>query len=645
MEIKRFCGLGMLVLSSCLFVSCVDEKYDLNDVDMTLGTSSDLTLPTSSTGEIILKNIVDLENDGVVQAIDGEYFLIEDGSADVPNVTVDPITVTSPSLDGFKAFVSVDKLVSNSRTDINRVTNAGMPLDQTYLYTIKEEDKAHYKIDVSSGIISEDIVSLTSVDFVDGTTLDAQIKITFDKEHAFINKVHLDDLKVTIPMGLHVAHAEFRHWTEIDGKVVLKDEEAKVIDNDKGEIIFTYKDVNTVVDENHAIDVLITFDKAITGNDGFVFANNKVSLNGIFKLDGTFRLETSDFDESALTDEQKTAIYQSGSYDVIRPDMIGFDGGASFNKDIVVKSFAGKIISNVGDVAPIKLDNMPDFINDPETCLDLANPAFFVEVNNTLPADASTSVTLTSKYLDGTASVSKSTGIFVLPANKHVVFCLANNPEQAVIPEQFTSLERINITIENLSELLLKVPNEIRVDVSDVTMETDNMPIPIDVPKEYSIGVNYKVYTPLEFGPSFKLVYQGTEEGIAEDLEDINKMDTKAVRIDANVVTDFPLDLTLSVDALSRDNVSLKGKIIDVDDVHVYAHKEGAGPTSTQPVSLTILPKKGHTIRELLEQMDKLHYRAVAEAKGTEGKLKENASIKLTDIKITLLGGVSYDAN
>ena len=57
MEIKRFCGLGMLVLSSCLFVSCVDEKYDLNDVDMTLGTSSDLTLPTSSTGEIILKNI------------------------------------------------------------------------------------------------------------------------------------------------------------------------------------------------------------------------------------------------------------------------------------------------------------------------------------------------------------------------------------------------------------------------------------------------------------------------------------------------------------------------------------------------------------------------------------------------------------
>lgn len=324
--------------------------------------------------------------------------------------------------------------------------------------------------------------------------------------------------------------------------------------------------------------------------------------------------------------------------------MIGFDGAASFNKDIVVKSFAGKIISNVGDVATIKLDNMPDFINDPETCLDLANPAFFVEVNNTLPADASTSVTLTSKYLDGTASVSKSTGIFVLPANKHVVFCLANNPEQAVIPGQFTSLERINITIENLSELLLKVPDEIRVDVSDVTMETDNMPIPIDVPKEYSIGVNYKVYTPLEFGPSFKLVYQGTEEGIAEDLEDINKMDTKAVRIDANVVTDFPLNLTLSVDALSRDNVSLRGRIIDVDDVQIYAHK-GAEPTSTQPVSLTILPKKGHTIRELLEQMDKFHYRAVAEAKGTEGKLKENASIKLTDIKITLLGGVSYDAN
>jgi hypothetical protein len=46
----------------------------------------------------------------------------------------------------------------------------------------------------------------------------------------------------------------------------------------------------------------------------------------------------------------------------------------------------------------------------------------------------------------------------------------------------------------------------------------------------------------------------------------------------------------------------------------------------------------------MLGRLDKFHYRAVAEADG-EGTLKEDASIKLEDIKITLVGGISYDAN
>ena len=52
----------------------------------------------------------------------------------------------------------------------------------------------------------------------------------------------------------------------------------------------------------------------------------------------------------------------------------------------------------------------------------------------------------------------------------------------------------------------------------------------------------------------------------------------------------------------------------------------------------------GHTIQEALEVMDKFHYRAVADAENG-GVLSEDAYLKLTDIKITLLGGITYDAN
>lgn len=80
-----------------------------------------------------------------------------------------------------------------------------------------------------------------------------------------------------------------------------------------------------------------------------------------------------------------------------------------------------------------------------------------------------------------------------------------------------------------------------------------------------------------------------------------------------------------------------------MSDIVIEAHK-GPDATSSQPISIEIIPLQGHTIGEMLGRLDKFHYRAVAEADG-EGTLKEDASIKLEDIKITLVGGISYDAN
>ena len=202
----------------------------------------------------------------------------------------------------------------------------------------------------------------------------------------------------------------------------------------------------------------------------------------------------------------------------------------------------------------------------------------------------------------------------LIPANKEVVFCLACDPATAVVPTEFASLHKIDVKIDSLNKLLMKLPEEILVEVADVTIETGNMPTPTGKSDVYKVGVDYKVYTPLEFGEKFMLVYQGTEEGLSDDLADLDKLDTKEVRIEAKAVTDFPLNLTLSVDAQDRYSNSLKGVA-------------------------------GHTIGELLQRLDKFHYRAVADAEGAEGKLVENSFLKLKDIRITLVGGISYDAN
>lgn len=643
---KRIFRIWLPLLLSGIFISCIDDKYDLDNIDMTIGTSGDeLKLPTSSTGEIILKNI--MEEGGIVQVVDGEYFLIEKGEADVPKITIEPISIKKPVLEGFNTTVNFDELVKNQSSKIKRRSIPGfdqIPSD-SYRYTIKN-GQASLKLteNISSGKITEDVVSIKAVRFADEIIIDTKIEIYFDSEHTFIDKVHLEGLKVTLPRGLDITEAKYIHCTEKEGERAQHVEKLSkgIIEEAKksGILSLTDENDNTIIGKDHEIHVRIAFDGASIGNENsFQFVENEVKLNGSFKIDGTIRLETNDFNLEKLTEKQLENIITSGSFEAIRPDFIKFNGTAEFNKDIVIKSFAGEI--EVGEISPIVLDNMPDFLNDPEVCLDLKNPAFFVVVKNEIPAKAKTKITLMSVYKDETSPVRKEAELEI-PASDDVLFCLATDPEKAITPmdEDYTNLRRIDVRIDDLGELLRKLPKEINVDLAE--MKVDNMPIPTGTAEDYNVDVKYKIYTPLEYGNKTKLVYQGTEEGLSEDLADVNTLDTKEVRIDAKAVTNFPMDLTLSVDALDRNNVSMKGKIIEVDDIKINAHN--GKDFSVQPISLTIKPMKGHTISEMLQRLDKFHYRAVAEAVG-EGKLMENVSIKLTDINITLKGGISYDAN
>lgn len=666
----NFLRISAFALVACLLSSCVDEKYDLNNVDLTVGTTGDLTLPTSSTDSIILKNLMDLEDDGIVQIINGEYYIVEDGKADVPKIELNDISIASPSLTNIETSIDANDIANNARVfdasseEMISISLFGYDIqipNMTYEYTIKEKDKAYYNIDVTSSEVPSEVVRLDKVVFVDETTLDADIQVYFDEDHSFINKVHLDNLKVTLPKGLHVSKAVFRHWTEIDGQVVHEDVEVpeEDIDNDKGTIQLTKKDKNTIVGRedknhhghedhgNHKIDVLITFDQAITGNEGFTFENGKVGLEGLFKIDGTFRLEAKDFKLTEQTIPWALAyeLIDKRSFDVIRPSNIDFKGGAAFVNskgepiDIKVKSVSGQVKSDIGDIAPIVLNDMPDFLNDPAVTLDLANPAIFVEVNNPLPAQAKTTITLTSVYDDDdkkdetrVADIEIKTG--------HKVYCLAEDPASANVPSDYSELDVVPVQIADLGGLLWKLPKEINVELDDVVMDIDNLEVK---PEPYELSLSYKVYTPMEFGESFMLVYQGTEEGLSADLSDINKVNTKGISIKANAVTNLPLNLTLTLDAMDSNNNSLKD-IFYVNELVIPSHNGAADATSKHPIELTLTAKEGYSISNLLSRLDKIKYRAVAEAKD-KGKLTEKAMIKLEDITITLLGGISYDAN
>ena len=72
---KRQIGTAVLLASltanGFLMTGCTNSDYDFNNVDKTMGFGGDLTLPTSSTMNIPLKDILKLKEDGCVSKEDG----------------------------------------------------------------------------------------------------------------------------------------------------------------------------------------------------------------------------------------------------------------------------------------------------------------------------------------------------------------------------------------------------------------------------------------------------------------------------------------------------------------------------------------------------------------------------------------------
>ena len=78
--------LACLLLSPLAFTSCTDDHYDLNEVDSTSGVGSDgLRLPTSSTDEIQLSDVLELNESDVVKIQEnGDYMFEQDGGDVTP---------------------------------------------------------------------------------------------------------------------------------------------------------------------------------------------------------------------------------------------------------------------------------------------------------------------------------------------------------------------------------------------------------------------------------------------------------------------------------------------------------------------------------------------------------------------------------
>lgn len=96
--------LGIGCISAIGFTACVDDSYDLNNVDMTVTVGGNLTLPASNTDVITLKKIFDLDDNSIIQADEnGNYSLIKSGNPTHTTVQVSPVNIDGSDIQIEKA--------------------------------------------------------------------------------------------------------------------------------------------------------------------------------------------------------------------------------------------------------------------------------------------------------------------------------------------------------------------------------------------------------------------------------------------------------------------------------------------------------------------------------------------------------------
>lgn len=93
---KKLSLFTFAILSIGSFTGCIDNDYDLDGVDMTIGIGNgEFLLPSCSTDSIRLSEVLELnESETVVEKNNGDYYYLQDGNNVSPTHTKVDIEVS-----------------------------------------------------------------------------------------------------------------------------------------------------------------------------------------------------------------------------------------------------------------------------------------------------------------------------------------------------------------------------------------------------------------------------------------------------------------------------------------------------------------------------------------------------------------------
>lgn len=577
--------------SPMILTGCVDDNYDLSDIDTTSEIKiNNLAIPVNL-DPITLDNIFNLEEGDKIKKVtlNGETFYAVEQTGTFKS---DPVRINS--------FEASPEPLSPSRTSLNL---------KNLLPARKKAPGINFSYELSAPVTknfeyhASDIDdAIHSLDYIDIKDLTFTISISID-EHSSFNKIELNNLVVDVPKGLQIvkispANATYNAST---GKLTLSSLDVL---NGKAAIAITTNGIDL-----KANDVFINYN-----NHTLNFKSN-LNLN---KMEASTQINLS---------EPPTKINLTVDYSLSHLEATSVTG-------MIQYSLEGKDLT----IDPIELNDLPDFLKDKRTDLILYNPQIFLDITNPVgdanlnyrsgmqilakrPGLPTTNITLDSFEVDHSLGYG--------PYN----YCLSPIAPTNVPAEYANGLN--HVAFVGLSDLLSGEGLPRTLDLKLLNPE-----IYLQQANRFRLGRSlepmkgsYKFLAPLALKGDAEsgsvIVYSEKKTGWFDD--DLSDLLIQHLEINALVTSTIPFDATLTGSPLDGEG-------------NVITYKDASGNIVPVTIQGAVIPggATDHPVKIIIDgeirDLDGINFEAVVRPDGSSKPLAPEQSLTLKQSKVRISG-------
>lgn len=586
-QMKASLLLASLLTLGFSLTGCTNDDYDFDQIDATMGFGSgELEIPASSTMNIPLSDILELEEGGSVKiAANGDYlFQLTGSDASSASPMISPIVLRGNSYS--------NTLTLNANSAAKGTRAAG-----THLSFVSPKELM-FKYNGTDAAVK----SLKSAEVAG--EIELKINLTLGGLSSAITNIN--KVTLTLPGYLQISRVEGNGNPMVNGSKI------------------TVENVSTSSNLQLTIKAKkLDFEKQDAYGKVVIDNNGSINMDGYFDLG--IEANVTRVPTSALT----------------------IDAYVNVN-DITLKSATGIFdpeinISSLGDVT---VTGVPDFLSEDGVRADLDNPQIILSIQNDMDAAAKVSAkVISTKNGQNLATVQlPEMHIYKTTVTPVTKICICRH-KTAELTAQYGAANVYEVS--NLATLINQhIPDHVQI--TDVEAKADlSQEMTIEFGRNYNVVPSYEIYAPLAFAEDAVIEYADDFDGWNDDLDDLELSEGTYVRLTADAQNLVPATLIVEATPLGLEGTDISNLIeVNVKKGTVKASADGVTAVNS-PLEIDLREKVKGGLQKLDGLSYKVKGKASHDGTTVTGinLNSKKHTLKLENIKVKLVGKVIGNFN